>query len=123
LLADHLGVNLAGGDVAVALQVFVDEPLVVPQVEVCFRAIDGDKDLAVLVGTHRARIHIEVPIELVNGDFAAACFKDATDSRSSHALADRAYHAPCAEDVLSHSAFPGYLHRYAVPGPTKRATG
>ena len=50
LLGDDRGVDAAGRDVGALGQVLVDEPLVVPEVEVRLRPVVGDEDLAVLVG-------------------------------------------------------------------------
>ena len=55
LLGDHAGVDLPGGDVGDLVEVGVQEPLVVPDVEVGLRAVVGDEDLAVLERVHRAR--------------------------------------------------------------------
>ena len=49
-------------------QVDVDEALVVAQVEVGFGAVLGDKDLAMLIGGHGARVDVEVRIQLHGGD-------------------------------------------------------
>ena len=49
LLRDHGLVDAAGGHVGELGQVLVDEPLVVPEVEVGLGAVVGDEDLAVLV--------------------------------------------------------------------------
>ena len=64
LLGDDGLVDAAGGDVGELGQVLVDEALVVTQVEVGLGAVVGDEDLAVLVRRHRARIHVDVRIEL-----------------------------------------------------------
>ena len=72
LLGDHAGVDLAGGDVGDLAQVGVEEPLVVTDVEIGLRAVVGDEDLAVLERVHRARIHVEVGIELLHGHAESA---------------------------------------------------
>ena len=68
LLGDDAGVDLAGGDVRRARQVGVEEPLVVPDVEVGLGAVVGDEHLAVLERVHRARVDVEVRVELLHGD-------------------------------------------------------
>src|SRR5262249_9476336 len=66
LLGDHRGANLPGGDFGGLGQVPVQEALVVPDVEVGLRAVLGDEDLAVLERVHRARVDIQVGVELLH---------------------------------------------------------
>ncbi len=65
---DHLRVDLAGGDVRAAVEVDVQEPFVVADVEVCLGTVIGDKDLPVLERVHRAGVDVEVGIKLLHGD-------------------------------------------------------
>ena len=51
---------------AVAVQVAVEEPLVVADVEVGLGAVLGDEDLAVLERVHRAGVDVEVGVELLH---------------------------------------------------------
>ena len=53
-------------------QVLVDEPLVVAEVEVGLAAVVGDEHLAVLERVHRARVDVDVRIELLHRDPQAA---------------------------------------------------
>ena len=68
LLGDDRLVDAPGGDVGQLGQVLVDEALVVAQVEVGLGAVVGDEDLAVLERRHRARVHVDVRVELQDGD-------------------------------------------------------
>ena len=68
LLGDHLGVDLAGGDVGDAAQVGVEEALVVADVEVGLGAVVGDEHLAVLERVHRPGVDVEVGVELLHRD-------------------------------------------------------
>ena len=47
-------------------QIFVDEALIVAQVQVSLGAVVGDKDLSVLVGAHGAGVHVEVGVQLLD---------------------------------------------------------
>ena len=78
LLGDNAPVNLAGGNVAVDRKVFVNESFVVTQIQVRFRAVVGDKDLAVLIGAHCAGVYVKIGVELLNGDLIASVFKQAS---------------------------------------------
>src|SRR6185503_3589258 len=75
LLLDHLQVDLAGGPVVVARGDGVGEALVVPEIEIGLGAVVGDVDLAVLVGAHRARVDVDVGVELLQGDGVAVPFE------------------------------------------------
>ena len=68
LFGDHIAVHLPGGDVVHLRQIFINEALVMSQVEVGFRSIFGDENFAVLIGRHRPWIHVEIGIELLDGD-------------------------------------------------------
>ena len=67
LLLDHGAVHLARGDVVVPGHARPREALVVPEVEVGLAAVVGDVDLPVLVGAHRARVHVDVRVHLEEG--------------------------------------------------------
>ena len=66
LPGDHPVVDLAGRDVGAALEVDVEEALVVTDVEVGLGAVVGHEDLAVLEGVHRAGVDVEVGVELLH---------------------------------------------------------
>ena len=75
LLGDNLLVDSARGQVVVARQASVGKALIMPQVEISFRAIVGDEDLAMLKWRHGAGIHVEIGVELLQVDPEAAAFQ------------------------------------------------
>src|SRR5579864_449223 len=79
LAANDGRVDLACGDVGQPRQVFVDEPLVMSQVEVGLRTIVSHEHLAVLVRRHRARIDVDVGVEFENANGDAARLEQPTD--------------------------------------------
>src|SRR6266545_2888542 len=79
LFLDDLQVNLASRPVVVPCRHLVGEPLVVAQIEVRFGAVVGDVDLAMLVRAHRARVHIDVRVELLERDLVAVAFEQRAD--------------------------------------------
>ena len=87
LLVDDRAVHLAGGHVVELRQVHVDEALVVAEVEVGLRAVVEHVNLAVLIGRHGARIHVEVGVELLNGRPQAAAFEQRAEGCCGDALA------------------------------------
>ena len=61
------------------MEVLVYEALVVTEIEVGLSPVIGDEDLAVLEGVHRARIHVDVGIELDHRDAQATAFEESTE--------------------------------------------
>ena len=92
--------DLAGGHRAVARQIFVDEALIVAQIEVGFHAVLGDEHLTVLIGVHRAGIDVQVRIKLLQNDRIAARLEQSSERRRRDALAQRRRHAPGHKNVL-----------------------
>ena len=63
------------------------EALVMAEVEVGLGAVVGDEHLAVLVRRHRARIDVEVGIELAQPHLVAARLQQRAERRRSQTLA------------------------------------
>src|ERR1700722_4052530 len=80
LVRDHRGVDLAGGDVGLTLQVGVEKPLVMADVEVGFCSVVGDEYLAVLERVHRAGVHVQVRVKLLHGDPQASELEQAAQA-------------------------------------------
>ena len=81
LLLDNGPVDLAGGDIGVFFQVFIDKTFIVPQIEVGLDAVLGDEDFAVLDRVHGSRVHIDVGVELLHGNGITAGLEE-TSQRS-----------------------------------------
>ena len=99
-LAQHFLVDLAGGDVGLLAQVDVEETLVVADVEIGFGAIFGDIDLTVLERIHRARIHVDVRIELLLQNLDAAATEQASKGGGGQAFAKGGHYAAGDENML-----------------------
>ena len=106
LLGDDPLVNASGGEIAVAAGGRAHEALVVAQVEIGLGAVRGDEYLAVLEGTHRARIHVDVGIELHHADLEAARLEDRAERGRRDALAEGRDHAAGDENESSHESPP-----------------
>lgn len=61
---------------------------VMAEVQVTFKAVVGDEDLAMLERAHRARINIEVRIHLLHGDFVATGLEQCAKRGSGNALSE-----------------------------------
>ena len=95
-------VNLARGEIAVAGQRRVGEAFVVAEVEVGFGAVVEDVDFAVLIRTHRARIDVDVRIELLQAHAQTAMFEQHADRGAGETFAQRTNHAAGNENMLGH---------------------
>ena len=102
LLADHVLVDPAGRVVIGSRRPDSDKTLVVAQIQVRFRAILGDEHLAVLEGTHGARIHVDIGIQLDQRHPKAAGLKNAGKRGRGDALAQRGHNTACNEDISGH---------------------
>ena len=100
LLGDHRRVDLAGGDVRGLAQVDVEEPFVVTDVEVGLGPVVGHEDLAVLERVHRARIHVQVWVELLHDDPESPGGQEIAETRRRESLAQRGNDTTGHEDVL-----------------------
>jgi hypothetical protein len=57
------------------------EALVVAEIEIGLGAVVGDEDLAVLIRAHRARIDVEIGVELAQPDLVAARLQKRAERR------------------------------------------
>ena len=76
LLTQDVLVNTTGGKVVALLHGGADKSLVVTEVQVSLSAIFGNKNFAVLKGTHSTRINIDIGIQLEHRHLKAASFKN-----------------------------------------------
>ena len=73
-----------------------------PQVEIGFRPILSDKYFAMLKRAHGARIHVDIGIQLEQGDLDAAGFKYGCEGGSRDSLPEGRYDATCYKHILCH---------------------
>ncbi len=74
LLLQDGPVYLAGGNVGVLVQAFVDKTLIMSQIQICLSAVIRDEDFAVLHRIHGSRVDVDIRVEFLHGDFVAARF-------------------------------------------------
>ena len=106
LLGDDVGIDAAGRDVVALVGVPAGEALVVAEIEVGLGPVIGDEHLAVLGGRHRARVDVEVGVELAQADLVAARLQHRAECRGGQTLAERGNHASGDENVPSHGPSP-----------------
>ena len=120
LLLDDALIDLAGRPVRVLRGDRVGEALVVAEIEVGLAAVVGDVDLAVLIRAHRARIDVDVGVELLQRDLVAVAFEQAADGGGRQPLAERGHHAAGDEDVFRGRRRRGSVH---VPRSPRSVAG
>ena len=81
LLGDQLLIDAPGGDVVLPVGAPPGEALVMAEVEVGLGAVVGDEHFAVLGRAHRARIDVEIRVELAQADGVAARLQKRAQSR------------------------------------------
>ena len=93
LVVEHGLINLAAGEIVQAGEFAIREPLVMAEIQVSLRAVVEHINLAVLIRTHRAGIHVEIWVELLQRDLEAAVFEQGAERGRRQALAQRTHHA------------------------------
>ena len=100
LLADDLGIDLSGGDVAHPVEADVNEALVMAQIQVGLGAVVQHVHLAVLVRAHGAGVDVDVGVQFLNGHRKAAFLEQAANRRGGHAFAYRTDYATGEENIF-----------------------
>ncbi len=100
LLAEHFLVDLAGRDIRFLRKEDVEETLVVADVEIGLRAVLGHIDLTVLERVHRARVDVDVRIELLLQHTQATAAQQTAEGGSGKTLAKGGNDAAGDENVL-----------------------
>ena len=100
---DDIGIHLAGGEVGELVEILVDKALVMAQIQVRLRAVLGHIDLAMLIRAHRARVHVDVRIQLLRGHLQAARLEQPAQRGRRDALAQTRDNAACHKDVFFHA--------------------
>ena len=88
LLGEDARVHGAGREVGTAMEVLVEEALVVTEVEIGFGAVVEHEDLTVLERVHRAGVHVDVRVQLLDEDLLATGFEEAAEGGGGDALAE-----------------------------------
>lgn len=107
LLVQHVPIDLAGGQVGKAVEILINKAFIVARVPVCFRAVLGDVDLAVLVRAHGAGVHIDIGVQLLGRHLQSPGLQKAAQGSGSNPLAQAGYHAASNKNI--------FFHRVTIP--------
>jgi hypothetical protein len=88
LLREDAGVHGTGREVGSAMEILIEEPLVMAEVEVGLGAVVEHEYLAVLERVHRAGIDVDVGIELLDDHLLTTGFEETTEGGGGDALAE-----------------------------------
>ena len=105
-LLQHGPVDLAGGHVGAAVQVFVDEALVMAEVQVRLGAVVGHEDLAVLHRVHGPRVNIDVGVEFLHGDLVSPGFQKPSEGCRGNPFSETRHHTACDKNVFYRHPLP-----------------
>ena len=100
-LVDDTLVNTARRDVVCPCRGDVEEPFVVPEVEVGFMTVHCYIALAVFIGIQRSGVNINVGVELLDCYFVTSCLKQFTQRGRNDSFTQRGNHASRNKNVLS----------------------
>ena len=103
-LVQNVPVYLASGEVGILVQILVNEAFVVTEIQIGFRAVLRDVHLAVLERAHRARVNVDVWVELLCCDLETAGFEQPAKRSGSDALAKAGNNAAGYKDILCHNS-------------------
>ena len=99
---DDVAIDPARGDVVCLPRRNPGEAFIVAQVEVGFGPVVGHIDFAMLVGAHRARIDVEIGVELADADTKSARLQQCRKACRHKTFAERGDHAAGDENVPRH---------------------
>ena len=102
LLVQHIPVDLSRGQVGKLVQILVDEPLVVTQIQIRFRAVLGDIHLAVLIGAHGAGVHIDIGVQLLGCHLQSPGLHQSAQGSCRDALAQTGNHTAGYKNIFCH---------------------
>ena len=96
---DHTLVNATRCDVVGLGCLDIQKTLVMPEVQIGFRPIHRDVAFTMLIGVERARIHIDVGIEFLDGHAIASSLQEFGKRSTYNALAQAAAHTSRDKNV------------------------
>ena len=102
LLGDNVGVDLSGGQIGILVQILVNEPLIVPQIQICLSAILGNIDLTVLVGAHGTGVHVDIGIQFLRRYLQPPGLQQSPQRGCGDTLPQPRNNAACHKNILCH---------------------
>ena len=114
-------INLTGRDGGIGRKAFIHKTLVMSQIQVGFRAVVSDEDLAVLIGTHGTGVHIQVGVKLLVSHPEPPLLQKPPQRSGTNALSQAGHHTTGDKNIF-HTRFLrfislvfGWIHRKFPP--------
>lgn len=101
-LFDDIPVDTSGRNIVLLVGRTSCKALIVTKIKVSFSAIVGHKDLAVLIRRHRARIDVEIGVELADPHAVSTSLQECRQSGCSDAFSEGRNHAASDENISGH---------------------
>jgi hypothetical protein len=99
-LLQNTPVYLTGGYVGILGKAFINETLVVAQIQISLCSIISDENFAVLNRIHGTRVNIDVRIKFLHGYFVSAGLKQTAQGRSGDTFSESGNDTAGDEDIL-----------------------
>ena len=98
----HIPIDLTGGQIGKFIQILVDKPFIVPQIQIGFRTVFRNIDLSVLIGAHGAWVHIDIGVQLLGCYLQSSGLQQAAQGRCCDALSQAGNHTAGHKNILCH---------------------
>ena len=100
LVLDDRPVHLTCGDVMVAVQIDIQESLIITEIEIHLSPIIENEHLTMLIWIHRTRIYVEIRIDLDHRYVKTTCLQQTSDRRCCYPLSETGNHSAADENQL-----------------------
>ena len=102
LFVDNGLKHLAHSDIGGVVHLLVDKTLVVTEVEVGFGSVGRYEHLAVLIGAHCARVHIDIGVEFLHKHLVSVSLQQKGDARRRNTFSQTGNHASGNKYIFCH---------------------
>ncbi len=99
---DDIGIDPTRRDIVGLARRHAGEAFVMAEIEICLCPVVGHIDFAMLIGAHRARIDVQIGIELADAHLVAARLQEGGQRGAHESFAERGDHAAGDENIPRH---------------------
>ena len=99
-LIEHIPVDLSCGQIAVFIQIFVDEAFIMSKVQVGLRAVLCHIHFPMLVRAHGSRIHVDIRVQLLCRHLQSSGLQQPPQGCCRNAFSQSRYYAAGHKDIL-----------------------
>ena len=103
LFLDFIGIDFTGRETVVPVHTGPDKTLIMTKIKVRLGTVLGHINLTMLERTHRTRIHVDIGIQLQQGDLQTAGLQDCAKGSRGNTLAQRRNYTTCDKYKTCHA--------------------